>query len=323
MAEGYADKLNKLQSTLGNARKYTKKLKDQGKQTEQDIKQLRYIIENSEDWSTYKIERAISQIEDLEEAVQGQIQAFEKDIEGLESVAANIGDLEQRIYQEEGGIENEIKDIKQNLQNAESMNREQLDQLIMEDEHAINKLEQEAEELLGLAKLIGTMENITAGEEEDEQIIETEISELRTLLPEFVEILKQMGMNQYSDEISTVRDFEQRLEEEAETDRDELGNQIQMEQQDVEGIEQEINEFNTEMNELYQELQATYQTAEKRQLGEETQELDGAAGRLQEVQKKGQKAAEMVGSEESYFENLRKNIRSGSSSGGLVGKLFS
>lgn len=323
MAEGYADKLRSLQSTLGTARNYTSKLKDQGKQTEKDIEQLKNIIENSDDWSEQKIERALSQIEDLEKAVQGQIEAFENDVQGLESAAANIEDLEQRIYQDEGGIENEIEDINQKLQNADSMNREQFDKLIMEDEDAINNLEQEAEELLGLAKLIGTMESITAGEEQDEQIIETEISELRTVLQEFVSVLEQMGMNQYSDEISTIQDFEQRLEEEIETDRSELGNEIQMEQQDVEGLEQEINEFNTEMKELYQEVKTTYQNAEKRQLGEEAQELEGAAGRLQDIQQKGQKAAEIVGEDESYFENLRRNVGSGSSSGGLISSIFS
>ena len=235
------------------------------------------------------------EIERLETAIQDQQQL----IEYLSDYEGGIGSEEQQTFQKLENVKEEIRGLDQ------KMSHQTVDRAINDLENAVMEMAEEADQILGAAKIIGQIEQAEGSELQLESHLEDEVQKFNDELDMIEQLVDVVGGQQESDYASRIEDLRQQVNDEVRTENRQVRQEIQEEGDLVEQIKQEAQQFQSELQEAYDEAQAT----ESRISGgkgfeAEDQELGNIINKIEEEKEKAENAVQMIQKDESFLSKL-------------------
>lgn len=243
------------------------------------------------------------ELEDELQRMESDIQGFEQTIEMLEEFEGVINSEEQTSQQEIETVRDEIRGLNQR------MSHENADKVIEDFEGAVSDLDAEADQLLELAKLVGSHEKEMArGIQLEEHMVE-QVKRYSEDLSIVEEVFGEVGTSsEVQNKISKVEEMREDVLNKIETETRQFSNEAQEEQQIIAQLEQEIQRFNQEVGELMDEAQALEQQMSSSGFEQEDQEIGRVVTKIEEINEKGKRASQMVGQEEDFFSNISSTI---------------
>jgi DNA repair exonuclease SbcCD ATPase subunit len=235
------------------------------------------------------------EIERLETAIQDQQQL----IEYLSDYEGGIGSEEQQTFQKLENVKEEIRGLDQ------KMSHQTVDQAINDLENAVMEMAEEADQILGAAKIIGQIEQAEGSELQLESHLEDEVQKFNDELDMIEQLVDVVGGQQESDYASRIEDLRQQVNDEVRTENRQVRQEIQEEGDLVEQIKQEAQQFQSELQEAYDEAQATESRISGGQGFEaEDQELGKIINKIEEEKEKADNAVQMIQKDESFLSKL-------------------
>jgi chromosome segregation ATPase len=235
------------------------------------------------------------EIERLETAIQDQQQL----IEYLSDYEGGIGSEEQQTFQKLENVKEEIRGLDQ------KMSHQTVDQAINDLENAVMEMAEEADQILGAAKIIGQIEQAEGSELQLESHLEDEVQKFNDELDMIEQLVDVVGGQQESDYASRIEDLRQQVNDEVRTENRQVRQEIQEEGDLVEQIKHEAQQFQSELQEAYDEAQATESRISGGQGFEaEDQELGNIINKIEEEKEKADNAVQMIQKDESFLSKL-------------------
>lgn len=235
------------------------------------------------------------EIERLETAIQDQQQL----IEYLSDYEGGIGSEEQQTFQKLENVKEEIRGLDQ------KMSHQTVDQAINDLENAVMEMAEEADQILGAAKIIGQIEQAEGSELQLESHLEDEVQKFNDELDMIEQLVDVVGGQQESDYASRIEDLRQQVNDEVRTENRQVRQEIQEEGDLAEQIKQEAQQSQSELQEAYDEAKATESRISGGQGFEaEDQELGNIINKIEEEKEKADNAVQMIQKDESFLSKL-------------------
>ena len=306
-----ADTADILKNTRGVLKEIRGIVNDLPKQ-EEDVDSKQNNIEN---FLSNKDPEELSrqELDQLEEELGEESQEIEDELERLETAIQDQQQLIEYLNNYEGGINSEeegtfekLEKVKQEVRGLnQKLSHQTVDQAINDLENAVMEMSEEADQILGAAKILGQIEQAEGSELQLESHLEDEVSRFNDELDMIEQLVEVVGGEQEADYASRIEDMREKINEGIRTENRQVKQEIQEEGDLVEGIKQEAQQFQSELQEAFEEAQAVESRISGGQGFEaEDQELGKIINKIEDEKSEADEAVQMIQKDESFFSKL-------------------
>jgi ABC-type transporter Mla subunit MlaD len=303
-----ADKLRGLSQVLDS----TNDLLNTVQNYEQDVDSKEDSIEDflkgrdPSELSRQELDQLEEMLGEEGQEIEGEVERMEKAINNQQQVIEYLNKYEQAVGSEEQRTFKKLEKVKGEIRGLnQKMSHQTVDKAIGDLENAVAEMSQEADQILGAAKVLAEMEQTEGSEFQLESHLEEEVKRFDTEVNKVEQLVNYVGGEQESEYASKIEEMRQQIDEEVKTENRQIRQEIQEEEELVEQIKQEAQRYQKELEEAYEEAQSVEQRIQGSQgFQNEENELGKIINQLEKEKEEADKAIQMIQQDESFLSRL-------------------